>query len=214
MKCTAYFEENELVTYDKYEKAMNKLSAAECEGISRDVIVRKAYFGTMKDCIDSNGRVMFSIAMKDYKSNEIYLEKKTFENSMIFKSFTKISKKEAEKILKGQIQWMRHSKNSLFKDFYLESEINKLQITSISEIRKDICTKVRELDGVVFKHSIRGTDIDEYNGQFFDYETPMVDIINCDNVLYSYRRYVHIPQAVSNIVNIQSAYKNEVAYSL
>ena len=105
MKCTAYFEENELVTYDQYEKAMNKLSAADCEGISRDVIVRKASFGTMNDCVDSNGRVMFSIAMKDYKSNEIYLEKKTFENSMIFKSFTKISKKEAEKILKGQIQW-------------------------------------------------------------------------------------------------------------
>ncbi len=214
MKCTAYFEENELITYDKYENAINKLSVVEGEGIRRNVTIRKANFGTFKECAENGENALFCIVMKNFQNNELYLEKRTIDNGMIFKSFIKISKKEADKILNGQMQWMKHSKSVLIHDFYLESMINKLELVSISETSKDVCTQIRGFDGIVFKHSIRNTRIDEYDGQFFDANLPMIDMINCDSVLYSYRRYIHIPQAVSNIVHIQSSPVSEVAYSL
>ena len=192
MKCTAYFEENELIPYDKYEKAMRKLSVNEDEGIRRDVITRKANFNTYKECTENNGRVSFSIVMKDFLQSEIYLEKKKKENGLVFKSFVKISRKEAEKILNGQLQWMKFSKSGVIRDFYLESDINKLEIVSICETKKDVCTQVRGLDGIVFKYSIRSTDIGHYDEQFFDEKLPMIDVINCDNVLYSYHSLLHL----------------------
>lgn len=212
MKCTAYYEDNELITYDKYETAVEKLSSSET--ITRDVYVRKAIFKSERDPMIKDARVSFSICMKNYMSNEIYLEKKTTENGLVFKSYTKISKKEADRILNGDYKWMKLSRKALLTDFYLESEINQLKLVSIMDSIKDVCSEIRGLDGIVFKTSMRSCNINEYTGQFFDRELPMSDIINCDSVLYSYRRYVHIPNAVSSILHLQSTTHNAVAYSL
>lgn len=212
MKCTAYYEENEIVPYDKYEMAVEKLSASE--EVTREVYVRKAIFRTEEEQMLKDSRVSFSICMKNYKTSEIFLEKKTTENGLVFKSYTKINKKEADRILNGDYKWMRSSRKALLSDFYLESEINRLKIVSIMDSVKDICSEVRGLDGIVFKTSMRSCVINDYSGQFFDKSLPMSDILNCDNVLYSYRRYVNIPAAVSNILHIQSSTQNELAYSL
>jgi len=212
MKCTAYYEENEIITYDKYEVAVEKLSASE--EITREVYVRKAMFRVNNEQMAKNSRVSFSICMKNNMTNEIYLEKKTNENRLVFKSFTRINKKEAERILNGDYKWMKSSRKALLQDFYLESEINQLKLVSIIDSVKDVCSEIRGLDGIVFKTSYRSCSVDKYTGQFFDENLPMSDVLNCDNVLYSYRRYVHIPNAVSSILHIQGTTKNAVAYSL
>lgn len=212
MKCTAYFEENEIITYDKYEKALEKLCSTE--EVTRDIVVRKALFRANTDSFLNDERVYFSICMKNGSNDELFLEKKTIDNRLVFKSFTKLSKREAERILSGNYQWMKHNKKALFQDFYLESEINQLKLVSISDSVKDVCGQIRGLDGIVFKHSMRSTNVGKYNNQFFDKNLPMTDAFNCDNVIYSYRRYVHIPNAVSSISHLQGTTKNAVAYSL
>lgn len=212
MKCTSYFEENEIVDYGKYEKALEKLCVSE--NITRDIKVRKAVFRSNVHSKQSDERVVFSICMKNFSLSELYLEKKTLENGMVFKSFTKISKKEADKILSGDYQWLKNNRKALLQDFCLECEINQLKLVCINDTVKDVCEEVRGLDGIVFKHSMRSTAIEEYSNQFFDRSLPMSDVFNCDKVLYSYRRYVHIPSAVSNILHLHSTTKNSVAYSL
>lgn len=212
MKCTAYYEENEIITYDKYEKALEKLSASE--DVKTEVYVRKAVFSSDKDKMLKDARVSFSICMKNNMTNEIYLEKKTIENGLVFKSYTKINKKETERILNGDYKWMKSNRKALLQDFYLEIEINQLKLVAIVDSIKDVCCEVRGLDGIVFNTSMRSYSITEYAGQFFDKNLPMSDILNCDSILYSYRRYVHIPKAVSNILHIQGTTQNAVAYSL
>lgn len=213
MKCTAYYEENEIIPYDKYKLAVEKLPFSESEGANKGVVVRKAFFGGGDNRLEMNDRVTYAISMKDFQDKEIYLEKKTMENGMVFKSFTKISRKEADRMFRGQFQWMKHGKG-IVQDFYLESQINGLKLKCIRESKKDVYGQIRGLDGIVFKRRIRSTAISEYDGEFFQKELPMVDLLNCDNVLYSYRRYVHIPQAVSNIMHLQSGHKSELAYSI
>ena len=98
MKCTAYYEENDIIGYDKYEKAVDNLLSKGNVIASLDRTIRKANFGNDKMLNGNNGRNSFCICMKDFMQNEIYLEKKTVENNRVFKSHVKISKREAEKI--------------------------------------------------------------------------------------------------------------------
>ena len=216
-KCTTYFEENEVITYENYENVLAKLQIEVGIELNKDIQIRKAVFQSAHDQFhlkDNQESVKYSICMKNFKPHEIFLEKRTVRDSMVFKSYISISKKAAEKILGGQIEWMNHDKDGLLHDFYLECKFNDLHLSAIMDTGKDVCSRINGLDGIVLKHSIRSIGIRQYQGQFFDQRLPMVDMLNCDRILISYRRYIHIPQAVSNIVHMKSGTTCEVAYSL
>lgn len=213
MKYTTYYENNETITYEHYDEMMQGLLQEENSKIVQDVVMRKVIFQSpVRDMEDSQESVTYSICMKDFKMNELYVERKSMQKSLVFKSYVKISRKECNKILNRDIAWMKTSSKSLIQDFYLEMTLNDLVPVVLEETIRDICEKAKEDDGVVFYKSVKVAK--NCYTDFFNKELPMMDCLNCDSVILSYKKTVKIPSAISSIIHICNPKARTLAYSL
>lgn len=218
MKCVTYYEQNEWIDYEQYENLKNNLLKEIKGNVEQDVNLRKVVYEHAKKSMQGSfeeGIAVFSICMKNQDDGELYVEKKTKHAQVIFKSFAKIDRKDCERILSGDVEWMKHSRKNLLKEFYNEITINKIAPSYIVEVQKDVFGEVKGNKYpmcVVFKTSIRrrvGVNMD-----FFSNSLPMVDCCNCDRVLLSCKKGIQIPSAVSQIIHMHNNTNSTVAYSL
>lgn len=220
MKCVTYQEQNEWINYEQYENAKKNLLEHTKSRVEQDMRLRKMVYASPQVQIESSGVysegiILFSICWKNQKDNELYIEKKMIHNQIIFKSFAKITRKECEQILAGELQWMKTSRKNLLKEFYNEVTINGIAPFYIQEVEKDVFGHIKESrthDSIVFKKSIRQA-LGHNNKDFFSESLSMADYNNCDRVLMSYKRSIEIPSAVSNIIHIHNT-NSTLAYSL
>lgn len=213
MKYATYYEKNETITYEQYDGMMQELLQEENNRIVQDVAMRKIIFKSpVTDVEDRHESVTYSVCMKDFKLNELYVERKSMQKSLVFKSYVKISKKDCSRILNQDIAWMKTSNKSLIQDFYLEMTLNGLLPVVMEETVRDICEKTAEEDGLVFYKSVKVAK--NCYKQFLNKGLPMMDCLNCDRVILSYKKNVKIPSAISNILHICNPKARILAYSL
>lgn len=217
MKCVTYYEQNEWLDYEQYELAKEDLLQEIKRNVEQDVSLRKVVYGHAKDEEKGSfeeGIAVFSICMKNWKDSELYVEKKSKHAQMIFKSFAKVSRKDCDRVLAGDVEWMKHSSRNLLKEFYNEITINGIGPSCIMEVEKDVFGEIKGSKhpvSIVFKKAARygvGPNMD-----FFSRTLPMADCYNCDRVLMSCKKRIQIPSAVSQIIHMQNT-KSMVAYSL
>lgn len=217
MKCVTYYEQDEWIDYEQYESARNNLLKEIRGNIEQDVNIRKLIYehaGDDEPGSFEKGIAVFDICMKNWKDSELFVEKKSKHAQMIFKSFTRVSRKECERILAGDVEWMKYSGRNLLKEFYNEITINGITPSHIMEVDKDVFGKIKGNKhpvSIVFKKSARH-GMGE-NKDFFNKTLPMADCYNCDRVLLSCRRGIQIPSAVSQIIHIHNT-TSMAAYSL
>lgn len=215
MKYATYYEDNQVITYGQYEELMEEITQKEHAKVLRDVVMRKVIFRSLiaeETLEEKQEYVRYSICMKDFKTSELYVERKTMQRGLIYKSYVKISKKDCQKILSGDISWMKHCNKSLLQDFYLELTINGLQPVIMRETVKDVCENVDGKDGIVFYKSIKAAK-DCYT-EFFEKELPMMDCMNCDTMIRSFKKNIKIPIAVSGIIHMWNGKGSTLAYCL
>lgn len=217
MKCVTYYEQNEWIDYEQYEDAKERLLDEIKGNVEQDVSLRKVVYGHAADGERGSfeeGIAVFSICMKNWEDSELYVEKKSKHAQIIYKSFAKVSRKDCERILAGDVEWMKHSSKNLLKEFYNEITINGIAPSHIMEVEKDVFGEIkgsRHPVSIVFKKSIRyGVGPDK---NLFSRTLPMADCTSCDRVLLSCKREIKIPSAVSQIIHMQNM-KSMVAYSL
>lgn len=209
MKYTTYYEQTEKIDkrkeYAIKEALKNDKSAANFESI----VVRKLSFSSITTNVSE---IHYSICMKNYQENCIYLQRKNVQNGITYKTIAKISKEECLELLDGNYEWLKTHKQQLCKEFYLQLTVNQLQKGNITEIHKEISR--RKQDFVTLTYSVKGISYQKDN--FFNKDCYMIPCLSDSTIIISRKKAVTIPRYIRNMVHManENADLTDLAYEL
>ncbi|MGN0397784.1 MAG: hypothetical protein ACI4EL_07205 [Candidatus Fimimorpha sp.] len=132
-----YFERYEDMSWNKYQKFITKLTLQQdChlkESVcTRKIIYRKPQQGKGESCLE------YEIIMRNGDTRHMHLIGKRKQDGNICKKSVWLLKEDCEKILEGDIEWIKKEKNIDLYDFYyyLKEEGYKPQMMteSISQV--------------------------------------------------------------------------------
>lgn len=214
VKYTRYNEENCVIDYSYYDELLDKFDERKYKSLK--AYVRKVQFVENRFKLVTYDQIdeapVFNLCMFFYenKDEQLYLEKKSRQNDSIYKSYQKITREQCERLLDNDIEWMKKSNVSMFREFYLYLTINGLEAATVMEYDREIFSSGKEY--VVFNKAVKRA-IDKDAG-FFDEDVQMLDCINCDQIVMSCKKLISIPEAVNNILNTRNNKAYQLAFAL
>ena len=125
------------ITYVQYLELIPRLKAiAQSDGhVGEDgkYLIHSVYFDNYKDKAlreKTDGvqkREKFRIRWYNDDTDHMKLEKKQKDNNLCLKYGTKLSKDEFDRIIKGDVEWMKDSDDELKKEFYIKTKALQLK---------------------------------------------------------------------------------------
>lgn len=186
MKYLAYYENNEIISTNDYREAVAKLKMKNKKDTVQKYILHKYAFSfCLPDVEDSS---QYYLCKKKSGSSQVYLEKKSVQGNLVCKQREEITEEEGERILKGEIQWMKGDERTLVRDFYLQSTLNELKYSHMMEFVREVYYYDKQ-DYVVFDKAIR-RQVDQY----------FLECLFEDDVKVSVRRAKTIPRYILNML--------------
>lgn len=212
MNFTAYFENNYMVSFKNYEKMKAETTLTKRQSEIETIIVRKLRFENinLRTHVDEEPLPVFSICMKNHEEDSLYLEKQSRENNITYKVMDKISKKECERILSGDIDWMKTSGKTLLHDLYYQITVNGLMPERIEEYEREIVKK-REFEYIGFNKRIRVAG--ERVTGFFNRHLHMTDCLAWDEILVTYKCEMKTPFSFKGIIHMEIEENSNLAFS-
>lgn len=168
--------------------------------------IRSLYFDTAdnKALLEKlNGvrkRAKYRIRYYNYNDSFIQLEKKIKDGNACIKVSETITREEAEKIISGDIEWMRECDRPLLNELYVKMHNDGLKPSTIVEYTRDPFTFPAGNVRVTLDHHIR-TGIK--NIDFFDPECVTVPIPD-DVILLEVKWDNYLPDIVRDTVQMNS----------
>ncbi|EGT0693341.1 polyphosphate polymerase domain-containing protein [Clostridium perfringens] len=206
------------INYSDYRAIKNRLmhimkidaNASE----NNEYKIRSLYFDNLNDKVlmekinGVNYREKFRIRFYNDNHSFIKLEKKSKINGLCLKDSELISKEECEKILKGDIEFLRYSNKPLFIEFYSKIKGDLLKPKSIVDyVREAYIYRLGNVR-ITFDKKIR-TGI--YSTNIFDSEVPTIEAIDNNIVVLEVKYDEFLPELIQDI--IQTNERRESAIS-
>jgi VTC domain len=164
--------------------------------------IRSLYFDDMKNSAHFeklsgiSRRKKYRIRIYDFKDDVIKLEKKSKMDDYISKEIAFLTRKETDKILSRDIDFMLNSDNKLFREFYLESRRNYLKPVVIVDYHREAYTypvgNVRITFDLDLKTALNSTDI-------FDKDAITVQMLKSTDVILEVKYDSVLPEAIRGL---------------
>ncbi|EGT4144800.1 TPA: polyphosphate polymerase domain-containing protein [Clostridium perfringens] len=195
------------INYSDYKAIKNRLmhimkidtNASE----NNEYKIRSLYFDNLNDKVlmekinGVNYREKFRIRFYNDNHSFIKLEKKSKINGLCSKDSELISKEECEKILKGDIEFLRYSNKPLFIEFYSKIKGDLLKPKSIVDyVREAYIYRLGNVR-ITFDKKIR-TGI--YSTNIFDSEVPTIEAIDNNIVVLEVKYDEFLPELIQDII--------------
>ncbi|MDK0616813.1 polyphosphate polymerase domain-containing protein [Clostridium perfringens] len=195
------------INYSDYRAIKNRLmhimkidaNASE----NNEYKIRSLYFDNLNDKVlmekinGVNYREKFRIRFYNDNHSFIKLEKKSKINGLCSKDSESISKEECEKILKGDIEFLRYSNKPLFIEFYSKIKGDLLKPKSIVDyVREAYIYRLGNVR-ITFDKKIR-TGI--YSTNIFDSEVPTIEAIDNNIVVLEVKYDEFLPELIQDII--------------
>lgn len=184
---------------------LDALMKKDSHGTDGTYIISSLYFDDLKDTalkekIDGvNYREKFRIRYYDYDASFIRLEKKSKINGLCNKVSCPITKEETQKIIDGDLEWMKTSKHQLMHELYIKMKNNGLKPKTIVTYTRSAYTypagNVRITLDYNIKTGLHSTD-------FLNPETPLVPVKESPYIL-EVKWDEYLPDFVRDIVTLQ-----------
>lgn len=183
--------------------------------------IRSLYFDNYQDKalrekIDGvNKREKFRIRYYNDDFSYIKLEKKSKIYGLCNKLSAAVTKEECERIIQGDIEWMRESKRGLLLELYTKMKYQQLRPKTIVEYTREPFVYQTGNVRITFDSKVR-TGISSKD--FFDLEAPTV-AANEENITILEVKYDHfLPEIIENCIQMRdrrtSAFSKYVACRL
>lgn len=183
--------------------------------------IRSLYFDNYQDKalrekIDGvNKREKFRIRYYNDDFSYINLEKKSKIYGLCNKLSAAVTKEECERIIQGDIEWMRESKQGLLLELYTKMKYQQLRPKTIVEYTREPFVYQTGNVRITFDSKVR-TGISSKD--FFDLEAPTV-AANEENITILEVKYDHfLPEIIENCIQMRdrrtSAFSKYVACRL
>lgn len=138
--------------------------------------------------------------IRNYNKNHnlIHLEKKSKKNGRCFKTSVSITKKESEKILSNDLEWLKESKSELLRELYIQMGICKMRPKTIVDYEREAYIYEPGNIRITFDSNVR-TGI--YNTDIFNNDIATVPAIE-DYIILEVKYDQYLPETISNIIQL------------
>ena len=216
MDYTVYSESNYIISYENYEKIKAEAMESRVEFTKEDeletIVIRKLRFENINLVQHWNDEPLpvFYVSMKNYDEDNLYLEKQSSENNITTKAMEKISREEFEKILSGDIEWMKNCKKLLLNDLYFQITTNGLKPERIEEYEREVFQR-REREYISFNKRVSVAS--QKVVEFFNRQLPLADCLAWDEILVSCKQEMKHPLFFTSMVHMGIEENRELTYS-
>lgn len=186
MQYAMYYEEQQQISQDEYGKMKQQILLREGERKFESYTLRKLKF-TGNDADETVAH--YYLCVKDQSEQQIYLEKKYMQNHIWHRACAKVTKESCGQILRGEIDWMKNSKEALFRDFYLQATLNHLSPGRVIEYQREM---LKCKDGYVMFNKKINCIVGGWGNLFWP-EAMSIHCLDEDKVLVVYKKKVNLP---------------------
>lgn len=168
--------------------------------------IRSLYFDNVYDkalmekVIGIPKRDKFRIRFYNDNHEFIRLEKKSKIRGLCLKDSEKITKEECEKIINGDIEFLRDSNKKLFIDLYSEIKGNLLRPRTIVDYTREAYIYPIGNVRITFDKSIR-TGLNNIN--MFDDNLPTIETIDNKYIVLEVKFDEFLPQIIRDIIQVK-----------
>ena len=202
---TTYYAQTNSITEERY-KELKEAYLSTNTGNLESFHLRKLEF---QGAGQRKAVASYYLCMKNRDESQIFLEKKYMQNGLYFKKCAKLSREESEKLLNGDLEWMKNHRKELLADFYRQATLNSLYPGRITEYRREMC-RVKKGDYVTLTTAI-GRGIGPCRSLFEEPEMKL-PCLDKGKVLLTYKKSASLPQMVSSMLQGQSMEEKQDEY--
>lgn len=206
MKYVTYYEERNTITVGKYQQMKQNMLANEQQYQMEKYTLKKLKFiGNESQAAGA----AYALCVKNGDGEKIFLEKKYTQNGLHFKSGLKMSKEECQRILNGDLEWMKGQKGDLLEDFYRQITLNHLCPGYLTEYEREMI-HCRKGDYVIFCRKInRAVGI---TNRLFEEPEIVIPCLDEGKVLVTYKKTVKLPKIFGRLFTGQEEPQAEGAF--
>lgn len=191
-----FYEERENLSIYKYNKLLHSIKEEHPNYKKQEFkVVKLRFVRNGIWAVEGQDLVRFSLCLKDHK--KIYLEKKNIQNQVVYESTQVITRKMADRILKGDIEWMKNHKKVILKELYLQMVINDLRPGSITIYDTETIETDQKIEMIIDK-KIQKVIGGETNLFLDDFDT--IQCLDESEYAVTYKRKAVIPKVLTNIL--------------
>lgn len=149
-------------------------------------------------------RKKYRLRIYNYSDEYIKFEQKTKLNQYIFKESTQLTRKEADQLIAGNIEFMANSKNPLLNAFYLESRHKLLHPVVIVDYQREAYVHPLGNIRITFDTNLH---TNQGSAAFFDPHASTIKVHEVQDVILEVKYDTTLPKHIQGLFpnNIQPA---------
>ena len=190
MELEAYYETNNVITGKDYKKMIDSVERSPKGKLGRKNCIRKIYFN------------VYSIVMIDGDMDHLMVEKKSRRDGIVYKSYAPLEKSECDRLLRGDVRWLRDSVYPVLNSLYLEVTINQLRVGVVVEYEREKYRLNGTEDYIEFDFSIRS--VYGRRLEVLSPELPMKERLAPDHIVMTYKQSVSMPKFMEKVFKLAS----------
>lgn len=196
---TTYIEARESITEERCSELKAILEAAEPKNTFEVYHLRRLAF---RSADEKHGVPQFCLCVKNQDEKQIYLEKKYQQNGVYFRRTAPLSREECDRIVSGDIEWMKNHKTSLFTDFYRQVSLNLLSPDRITDYERESMTCRKEGCVTFTKRIDRATGTPK---SLFEEPEFTFSCLDEGKMMVSYKKEAMLPSVLISILQLQES---------
>ncbi|MGG7143047.1 polyphosphate polymerase domain-containing protein [Clostridium nigeriense] len=176
--------------------------------------IRSLYFDNFNDKAlmekinGYNNREKFRIRFYNHNHSFIRLEKKSKSNGLCYKSSAPLTKNECEKILNGDIEFLKDSNKDVLKEFYCKLKYQCLKPKTIVDYTREAYIYDAGNVRITIDSNIKSG---LYSTNIFDSTLPTLGLVNDNPIILEIKYDNFLPDIIRDL--IQTNTRNQTAVS-
>lgn len=176
--------------------------------------IRSLYFDNFNDKAlmekinGYNNREKFRIRFYNHNHSFIRLEKKSKSNGLCYKSSAPLTKEQCEKILNGDIEFLKDSNKDVLKEFYCKLRYQCLKPKTIVDYTRE--AYIYDAGNVRITID-SNTKSGLYSTNIFDSKLPTLGLVNYNPIILEIKYDNFLPDIIRDL--IQTNTRNQTAVS-
>lgn len=169
---------------------------------SKHYNIRNLYFDDFKEsalCDKASGvysRKKYRMRIYNHSDSTIKFERKSKVHQYIYKESIKINRKEAEKIISGEFNFLAGSKEQVLRDFYFEAKNKLMHPVSIVEYDREAYIHPVGNVRITFDTNLR---VDMGSASFFDGALCTMRVIDQPAIIMEVKYNEFLPQYICGL---------------
>lgn len=202
-----YYEENNVIPEREYDRILETLKKGKNYKPAKTSVIRKVFFNRdipyLTDALSVNqeNSDSYCVVMTDWETTRLVLEKKSIREGLIHKCHTYLTEEQFERIIDGQYEWMKQSKDGLLRDFYLQLSVNQIRPGIVVDYTRQSFRMNNWKSYMVFDSSIRSTYL-------FTKDTMLSPLLEQKerleehHIVMTWKQAAEMPELIYRLINI------------